>query len=86
MTTQEIMKELGMENAIYDTSKPQPWMDMMRDRYGFDYQDLYLNYVWLYDEKSPISGRPFNYMAAYARHIMKQQEDGYLQIVQVSQD
>ena len=71
MTTQEIMDALGI-TASYDTTKPQPWLDMMAQDYSFSYEDLRTNYVWLYDEGYKLSGRPFNYMAAYARLLLKE--------------
>lgn len=64
----EIMKELGV-TAQYDTAKPEPWMAAMAEQ-GFDRADLFQNFVWLYDEKARLWGRPFNYMAAYGRLLL----------------
>lgn len=63
-----IMLELGI-TASYDTAKPQNWMDNMASM-GWDRKDLYMNFVWLYDEQAKIFGRPFNYMAEYGRLIL----------------
>jgi len=64
-----IADKLELPSGTYDTAKPQPWMDAMSEQ-GFDRKDLYMNYVWLYDEKARIWGRPFNYMAEYARYLI----------------
>lgn len=64
MTTSEMMSRMGITDA-YDTALPQQWMDAMSQQHGFDYRDLYFNYVWLYDDKARICGRPFNVRGQY---------------------
>ena len=52
MTVRERCEQMGLK--AYDTSLPQPWVDMMRDRHGVD---VLGKVVWSYDEAG-VFGRP----------------------------
>ena len=43
----------------FDYALPLHWINIMREQNGIPNHVLIQNFVWLYDEKSPIFGRPY---------------------------
>ncbi len=54
----ELMKQIR-PNTTYDLALPMQWVDSLHDNYKIPYRCIISNFVWLYDEKSSIFGRPF---------------------------
>lgn len=52
--------ELVLGSSPYDTALPQEWLNNMSDllRRCYSYDDIGCSFVWAYDNKAGISGRP----------------------------
>jgi len=51
-----IIKQLGMEDMTFDYALPQDWVDAVFQAIGILPT---MSFVWLYDDKAPMFGRPF---------------------------
>jgi len=56
ITKETLVKDHGIEDKSFDYSLPQDWCYAVRDITG-----IYpaFDFVWLYDEKAPMFGRPY---------------------------
>jgi hypothetical protein len=59
MTKLDLVKANHIENETYDYALPQTWVDMVHNDYNIPYRVIIDNFVWLYDEKAKVFGKPF---------------------------
>lgn len=70
---EEAMKRLGKGDETFDYALPQPWVDKASEKakkHGFQGLDVVEGFVWLYDEKARMMGRPFP-LTERARRILE---------------
>ena len=60
MTKQQAFEKAikGKEYKTFDFALPQYWVDKMTKIWAYD--KITSNFVWLYDNYAPLSGRPFS--------------------------
>ena len=60
-TKGELAEKVLPKGTSFDFALPQPWVDAVLEL-GIDPRS---SYVWLYDDATPIFGRPFNLFGEY---------------------
>lgn len=59
MTKADIVKALELEGKTFDYALPQNWVDKVREQLPLEMKDdVVPNFIWLYDDKSGLMGRP----------------------------
>ena len=56
-TKGDLAKELIPEGVTFDYALPEPWCDDLRKKTGIT--NIAYHFVWMYDEKAKVFGRPF---------------------------
>lgn len=56
LTKVDMIHKLGLSNKTFDYALPQPWVDRVYEETGIVPVP---HFVWLYDEKAKIFGRPY---------------------------
>ena len=65
-TVSELAESILPENSSFDCALPQPWVNYMIDRN----MDPRGSFVWLYDDKGAIFGRPFPLTGEARKHLV----------------
>ena len=73
LTKADLVELRGMENASFDYALPQEWVYSVLEfcklnQLPFSYREIIFGFVWLYDEKSKVFGRP--YPLTYTAHYL----------------
>jgi hypothetical protein len=64
-TKGELVKRRGIEDSSFDFALPQDWLDEVvqwcrfNGYRGYSYRDILYGFVWMYDEKAKVFGRPY---------------------------
>lgn len=61
MTKQDVIKELRLEGVTFDWALPQNWVNEVAHHLPERLKnEIGGNFVWIYDEKARIFGRPYS--------------------------
>jgi hypothetical protein len=59
MTKADVVKKMGLDKETFDYALPQDWVNEVRKHLPEELKEMIVpNFVWLYDEKARMSGRP----------------------------